>query len=58
MGALAYDLVISFGLCILGVLSVGPGISVLPLYTDHFISSISNCSWVGLVFLRTRCLYP
>ena len=33
MGALAYDLVISFGLCILGVLSVGPGLSFSCLYT-------------------------
>ena len=32
MGALAYDLIISFGLCILGVLSVGPGLSISCLY--------------------------
>ena len=28
MGALAYDLLVSFGLCIVGVLTVGPGLSI------------------------------
>lgn len=33
MGALAYDLLVSFGLCIVGVLTVGPGLSISCLYT-------------------------
>ena len=32
MGALAYDLLISFGLCILGVLMLGPGLTTSCLY--------------------------
>ncbi|MAE54218.1 MAG: sugar ABC transporter permease [Opitutae bacterium] len=32
MGALAYDLLISFGLCLIGVLSVGPGLTISCFY--------------------------
>jgi len=37
MGALAYDLLISFGLCLVGVLLVGPGLSLSCLYAPIII---------------------
>jgi len=37
MGALAYDLLISFGLCLIGVLLVGPGLSLSCLYAPIII---------------------
>jgi lipopolysaccharide transport system permease protein len=37
MGALAYDLLISFGLCLIGVLLVGPGLSLTCLYAPIII---------------------
>jgi len=37
MGALAYDLLISFSLCLIGVSLVGPGLSLSCLYTPVII---------------------
>ena len=57
MGALAYDLIISFGICIFGVLSGTWSYHFLLLCTDHFISGLSDCFGLSLVFFGTRSLY-
>jgi len=40
MGALAYDLLIGFGLCLLGVLTLGPGLSISVIYTPLIIGPV------------------
>jgi hypothetical protein len=58
MGALAYDLLISFSLCLIGVLLVGPGSdTLLPVRTDYHFPSLYDRTWSSLVFFRTGCIY-
>jgi len=40
MGALAYDLLIGFGLCLLGVVTLGPGLSISVIYTPLIIGPV------------------
>ena len=40
VGALAYDLLIGFGLCLLGVVTLGPGLSISVIYTPFIIGPV------------------
>ena len=57
MGALAYDLLIGFALCLLGVMSVGPGLDISILYTPIIMGPVFHRTWIILVSLCFRRFY-
>ena len=56
MGALAYDLIISFGLCILGVLSEDLALP-FPAFIPTFISCLSHSLGLAWFFRHSESLF-
>ena len=58
-GALGYDLLIGLGLCLIGIASLGPGLTLSACWIPVIVAPVFfHCLGLGVVFFRPRRFYP